>query len=80
MARRREHLSAYLRTCISAYLRDKKSQKKTGNNRPTPSENSVQHLKKKVPAGSNAYLRSCVFSKEITALGLEGRGQSLVNG
>jgi hypothetical protein len=35
MARMREHLSAYLRICVSAYLRDKKitkNTKNTGNN------------------------------------------------
>ncbi len=58
MARRREHLSAYLRICVSAR---QQNHKKTGNNYQTPSENSDQHLKIKVPAGSNAYLRICVF-------------------
>jgi hypothetical protein len=64
MARRRDHL------CVSAYLRvcgPTKSHTKTRNNHLTPSENNDQHLKKRVLAGSNAYLRICVFSKEITA-------------
>jgi hypothetical protein len=47
-------VNTYLRICVSAYLRDKKITK-------TPSENSVQHLKKKVPAGSNAYLRTAAY-------------------
>jgi len=38
-----------------------KSQKETGNNHETPSENSDQHLKIKVPAGSNSYLRIAYF-------------------
>jgi hypothetical protein len=33
-----------------------------------PSENKDQHLKIRVPAGSNAFMRIGVFSKEITAL------------
>ena len=67
----REGGNTYLGICVSAYLRDKKITQKTGNNHWTPSENSVQHLKKKVPVGSNAYLRSCLLSKEITALGCD---------
>jgi len=64
----REGGNTYLRICVSAYLCNNKITKKTGNNHLTPSENSDQHLKIKVPAGSNAYLCICVFSKEITAL------------
>ena len=58
MARRWEH---HLRICVSAYLRANKITQKTRNN-------TDQHLKIRVPAGSNAYLCICVFSKEITAL------------
>ena len=61
MARRWEHLSAYLRICVSAYLRNNKITQKTGNNHLTLSENSVQHLKIKVPAGSNAYAYLYIF-------------------
>ena len=39
--------------------------KKTRNNHQTPYENNGQHLKIRVPAGSNAYLCICVFSKEM---------------
>ena len=46
--------NTYLRIGVSVYLRDKKKHKKTGNNQWTPSENNDQHLKKNVPAGSNA--------------------------
>ena len=53
MARRQEHLSAYQRIYLCICV-TKKSQKKTGNNQWTPSENNNQYLKKNVPVGSNA--------------------------
>ena len=67
MARRREHLSAYLHTCVSAYLHKNKIIKKTRKNQYTPSESNDQHLNIKVLAGSIAYMSICVFSEEITA-------------
>ncbi len=63
----REGRNTYLRIGVSVHLRDKKHTQKTGNNHWTPSENNDQHLKN-VPAGSNALLRSRLFSKENTAL------------
>jgi dephospho-CoA kinase len=62
MARRREHLSAYLRICVSGRQQNHKKIEKI-------QERIIRYrLKKNVPAGSNAYLRICIFSKEITAL------------
>jgi hypothetical protein len=61
MPRRREHLSAYL--CICAPTKSQKNQEIIIRHHLKPSE-------KNVPAGSNAYLCICVFSKEITALGV----------
>jgi hypothetical protein len=65
--------------CVSAYLHiwvTTKSQKNQENQ-----ERIIRHrLKKYVPAGSNAYLCICIFSKEITALGaiqVLRRGQEL---
>ncbi len=60
--------NTYLSICVSVYLHANKITKKTWNNLYTPSENNDPHLKIKVPLGSNAYLRICLFSKEITAL------------
>jgi len=62
MARRREHLSTYLRICVSGRQQNHKKIKKN-------QERIIRHrLKKNVPAGSNAYLAYLiVFSKEITA-------------
>jgi hypothetical protein len=58
MARRREHLSAYLRICAQGHQQNHKKNQ----------EIIIRHrLKKKFPAGSNAYLHICIFSKEITA-------------
>jgi hypothetical protein len=63
MARRWEHLSAYLHICISGQQQNHKKIKKN-------QERIIRHrLKKTVPAGSNVYLHICIFSKEITALG-----------
>jgi hypothetical protein len=51
MVRRREHLSAYLRICVSERQQNRKKIKKN-------QERIIRHqLKKNVPAGSNAYLR-----------------------
>jgi hypothetical protein len=62
MARRREHLSVYLRICVSGQEQNHKKIKKN-------QERIIRHrLNKNVPAGSNAYLCICIFSKEITAL------------
>jgi hypothetical protein len=61
MARRREHLSAYLRISVSGQQQNHKKSRKN-------QERIIRHhLKKNVPAGSNAYLRICIFSKEMTA-------------
>ena len=58
MARRREHLSAYLRICVSGRQQNNKKIKKN-------QERIIRHrLKKNVPAGSNAYLRICYFLKK----------------
>jgi hypothetical protein len=59
MARRREHISAYLRICVSAYLCScvQKNHKKTGNNHWKPSENNNQHLKK---IFGRVLMRSCI--------------------
>jgi hypothetical protein len=58
MARRREHLSAYLRICVSGR---QKNHKKIQKNQ----ERIIRYLlKKNVPAGSNAYLRICYFLKK----------------
>jgi hypothetical protein len=62
MARRQEHLTAYLRICISERQQNHKKIKKN-------QERIISHrLKKNVPAGSNASLHICIFLKEITAL------------
>ncbi len=51
MARRREHLSAYLHICVSGRQQNHRKIKKN-------QERIIRHrLKKKFPAGSNAYLR-----------------------
>jgi hypothetical protein len=50
----REGGNTSLCICVSGCLHDKKITKKPGNNHWTPSENNDQHLKKRVPAGSNA--------------------------
>jgi hypothetical protein len=61
MARRQKHLSAYLRICISGRQQNHKNIKKN-------QERIIRHrLKKNVPAGSNADLHICIFSKKITA-------------
>ncbi len=58
MARRREHLSAYLRICVSG--RQQKHKKIQKNQ-----ERIIRYrLKKNVPAGSNAYLRIYYFLKK----------------
>ena len=55
----RESGNTYLRCSVSVYLRANKITKKQDNHQ-TPSEQNDQHLKIRVPAGSNAYLRICV--------------------
>ncbi len=58
MARRWEHLSAYLRICVSGRQQNHKKIEKI-------QERIIRyHLKKNVPAGSNAYLRICYFLKK----------------
>ena len=58
MARRREHLSAYLRICVSGRQQNHKKIKKN-------QERIIRYrLKKNVPAGSNAYLGICYFRKK----------------
>jgi hypothetical protein len=58
IARRREHLSAYQRICISGRQQNHKIIKKN-------QERIIRHrLKKNVLAGSNAYLRICNFLKK----------------
>jgi hypothetical protein len=58
MARRREHLSAYLRICVSGRQQNHKKIEKV-------QERIIRYrLKKNVPAGSNAYLRICYFLKK----------------
>ncbi len=58
MARRREHLSAYLRICVSGRQQNHKKIEKI-------QERIIRYrLKKNVPAGSNAYLRICYFLKK----------------
>ena len=64
MAKRRGHLAAYLRICVSARKQNCKKQEIIIRHHL---KNNDQHLKN-VPVGSNAYLCICVFSKEITAL------------
>ena len=57
MAKRREHLSVYLRICVTG---------RQHNHEKTPKnqERIIRHrLKKKIPAGSYAYLRICYFLK-----------------
>jgi hypothetical protein len=55
MARRREHLSAYLRICVSGRQQNHKKIQKN-------QERIIRYrLKKSVPSGSNAYLRICYF-------------------
>ncbi len=50
-----------MRSCVSGRQQNHKKIKKN-------QERIIRHcLKKKFPAGSNAYLRICIFSKEITA-------------
>ena len=62
MARRREHLCAYLRIYVSGRQQNHKKIEKN-------QEKIIRYrLKKNFPAGSNVYLRICYFSKEITAL------------
>jgi hypothetical protein len=54
-----------LRICVSGQQQNHKKNQKN-------QERIIKyHLKKKVPAGSNAYLHICLFSKEITALRVE---------
>ncbi len=63
MARRREHLSAYLRICVSGRQQNHKKIKKI-------QERIIRYrLKKNVPAGSNAYLRICYFLKKSQPYG-----------
>ena len=58
MARRREHLSAYLRICVSGRQQNHKKIQKN-------QERIIRYrLKKNVPTGSNAYLRICYFLKK----------------
>jgi hypothetical protein len=58
MARRREHLSVYLGICVSGRQQNHKKIQKN-------QERIIRyHLKKNVPAGSNAYLRICYFLKK----------------
>ncbi len=58
MARRREHLSAYLCICVSGRQQNHKKIEKI-------QERIIRYrLKKNVPAGSNAYLRICYFLKK----------------
>jgi hypothetical protein len=48
---------------VSAYLRAKAPTKSQKNQ-----ERIIRHRLKKNPAGLNAYLRICIFLKEITTL------------
>ncbi len=58
MARRRENLTAYLRICVSGRQQNHKKIEKI-------QERIIRYRpKKKVPAGSNAYLRICYFLKK----------------
>jgi hypothetical protein len=57
MARRREHLSAYLRICISGRQQNHKKSRKI-------KKESLDTVQKNVPAGSNAYMRIYYFLKK----------------